>query len=616
MYVIGTAGHVDHGKSTLVKALTGIDPDRLKEEKEREMTIDLGFAWLSLPGGEEVGVIDVPGHERLVKNMLAGIGGIDLAMLIVAADEGVAPQTREHLAILDLLRLTHGIVVLTKRDLVDADWLELVTADVQEVLKGMSLAGAPIVAVSSATGQGLDDLKRLLAATLRQTPPRPDLGRPRLAIDRSFVVAGFGTVVTGTLVDGAFHLGQEVEIVPKGLRARIRGLQSHQKKLDEAGPGRRLAVNLTGVNHDQLVRGDVVTLPGWLVPTQALDAKLRLVAGAPPVRHNAPVSFHSGAAETLARLRLLDADEASGGQSVWAQVKLEQPAAVVKGDLFILRNAWGTIGGGQVIEPHAKRHQRRHAGTLERLAVMETGAPEEIVLAAVAAREPCAARAVAEATGLALDAVQRILEGLAQSGQAIRFGDAPAALYFSRAGFERASAKARQALADFHTRFPLRAGMPREELRSRLDLPPPVFIAALARLVASGAVAEESSLVRLPGHAPRLTAAQQRAVDVYLAALAASPYSPPSDISIEPEALAYLLDVAKVVRAAPDVVFAAAAYDQMVDKVKAHIAQHGKITVAEVRDLFGTSRKYALALMEYLDQQRITRRVGDERVLR
>ena len=616
MYVIGTAGHVDHGKSTLVKALTGIDPDRLKEEKEREMTIDLGFAWLTLPGGEEVGVIDVPGHERLVKNMLAGIGGIDLAMLVVAADEGVAPQTREHLAILDLLRLTHGIVVLTKRDLVDSDWLELVTADVQEVLKGSSLEGAPVVSVSSTTGDGIDDLKRLLADALRQTPPRPDLGRPRLAIDRSFVVAGFGAVVTGTLVDGSLRLGQEVEIAPKGSRARIRGLQSHQKKLEEAGPGRRLAVNLTGVNHDQLVRGDVVTLPGWLVPTQALDARLRLVKGAPPVKHNAPVSFHAGAAETPARLRLLDADEATGGQSVWAQVKLEHPTAVVKGDLFILRNSWGTIGGGQVVEPHAKRHRRRHAGTLEHLAVMETGAPEEIVLAAVAAREPCAARAVAEATGRALDAVQQMLEGLEQAGQAVRLGEGAAALYFSHAGFIRTTAKASQALGEFHTRFPLRAGMPREELRSRLDFPPQVFTAVLARLLASDAVAEDGSMVRLPDHAPRLTATQQHAVDVYLSTLAASPFSPPSDSPIDPSLLAYLLDVGKVVRAAPDVVFAAAAFQEMVQKVREHIKQHAKITVAEVRDLFGTSRKYALALMEYLDQQRITRRVGDERVLR
>ena len=281
MYVIGTAGHVDHGKSTLVKALTGIDPDRLKEEKEREMTLDLGFAWLRLPGGEEVGVVDVPGHERLVKNMLAGVGGVDLAMLIVAADEGVMPQTREHLAILDLLRVERGLVVLTKKDLVDDDWLELVSADVRDVLEGAALEGAPMIAASAMTGDGLDELKQTVADLLAETEPRKDLGRPRLPVDRAFVMTGFGAVVTGTLSDGSFSVGQEIEVVPKGLRGRIRGLQTHRKKLDEAGPGRRLAVNISGIGHEEVSRGDVVAAPGWLAATEAVDARVRMVKDAP-----------------------------------------------------------------------------------------------------------------------------------------------------------------------------------------------------------------------------------------------------------------------------------------------------------------------------------------------
>ena len=302
MYVIGTAGHVDHGKSTLVKALTGIDPDRLKEEKEREMTLDLGFAWLRLPNGEEVGVVDVPGHERLVKNMLAGVGGVDLAMLIVAADEGVMPQTREHLAILDLLRVDRGLVVLTKKDLVDDDWLELVSADVREALEGTALEGAPMVAASAMTGEGLEELKQTVADLLAETEPRKDLGRPRLPVDRTFVMTGFGAVVTGTLSDGSFSVGQEIEVVPKGLRGRIRGLQTHRKKLDEAGPGRRLAVNISGIGHEEVSRGDVVAAPGWLAATEAVDARVRMVKDAPaPLKHNATVLFHTGTSETPAR---------------------------------------------------------------------------------------------------------------------------------------------------------------------------------------------------------------------------------------------------------------------------------------------------------------------------
>jgi selenocysteine-specific elongation factor len=350
MFVVGTAGHVDHGKSTLVEALTGIDPDRLREEKEREMTIDLGFAWVTLPNAETVGVIDVPGHRDFIENMLAGVGGIDAALFVIAADEGVMPQTQEHLAILDLLEIEAGVVALTKVDLVqDPEWLDLVTLDISEALEGTVLGNAPIIPVSARTGEGISRLAQALADCLAGRPPRPDKGLPRLPIDRVFTLSGFGTVVTGTLTDGTLALGQTVEIQPSGLTTRIRGLQTHKQKIERASPGSRVAVNLTGLAKDDLARGQVVTAPGWLKPTVLVDVDYRHLAGVEqPLRHNMEVKFFSGAAEILARTRILGQESIAPGEHGWLQVRLEEPVALVKGDHFILRrpSPGQTLGGG------------------------------------------------------------------------------------------------------------------------------------------------------------------------------------------------------------------------------------------------------------------------------
>jgi selenocysteine-specific elongation factor len=337
MRVIGTAGHVDHGKSTLIRALTGIDPDRLQEEQARGMTIDLGFAWLRLPNGVEVSIVDVPGHERFIHNMLAGVGGIDIALLVIAADEGVMPQTREHVAILDLLGITSGVVALTKRDLVDDEWLDLVQADVEEFLSATTLKDARVVPCSATTGSGLDTLLDVLENLLARERTRPNAARPRLPIDRVFTVAGFGTVVTGTLIDGELSLGQELEVQPGGLRGRVRGLQSHRKKLDTIPAGTRTAVNLSGLAVDDLRRGQVLGAPGTLTSTRAVDARLRLIRDARPLRHNAEVTFHTGAAETMARVSLLDRDELQPGEEAWAQVRLRDEVALARGDVFVVR---------------------------------------------------------------------------------------------------------------------------------------------------------------------------------------------------------------------------------------------------------------------------------------
>ena len=619
MYVIGTAGHVDHGKSTLVKALTGIDPDRLREEKEREMTIELGFAWLTLPSGREVSIVDVPGHERFIKNMLAGVGGIDLAMLVVAADESVMPQTREHLAILDLLRVKKGLVVLTKRDLVDDEWLELVQLELEEALQGTSLEGAPTVAVSAAKGEGLEELKEALDRLLEVTPRRADLGRPRLAVDRSFTMSGFGAVVTGTLLDGSLSVGQEVELVPSGRRGRIRGLQSHRQSIESVGPGRRVAVNLSGVSHDEVFRGDVLTTPGWLTTSRMVSVELRLTRWAPhPVRHNLGVTFHAGTSETNARVRLLDVQELKPGEQGWAQLHLERPLPLVKGDHFIIRSAQWTLGGGQVVEVSRRRYRRLQPATIQRLEVMASGSPRELLMQSLGSGPPVTFESLVSQSNLPGDEVRRELQEMVQDGSAVllsRESVGPGSSVASMAGWAQMKEQATRFLEAYHSQYPLRQGVAREELRGRLKLASGVFPHALKRLADEGVLEEEGPLVRTPEHQPRLTPAQEQAAAGYVQTLERQPYAPPTDMAIEPELLSALVAQGRVVRVGEGIVFAAEAYREMEGRVVEHLKEHGAITVANVRDLFGTTRKYALPLMEYLDQQHITRRTGDERVL-
>jgi selenocysteine-specific elongation factor len=619
MFVLGTAGHVDHGKSTLVKALTGIDPDRLPEEKEREMTIDLGFAWLSLPSGREVSIVDVPGHERFVHNMLAGAGGIDVVLLVVAADEGVMPQTREHLAILDLLGVRRGVVVLTKADLVERGWLDLVREEVVETLRGTVLEGAPMVVVSAVTGEGLDGLKAVLDALLATIPPRPDRGRPRMAIDRSFAVPGFGTVVTGTLVDGPLSVGMEMELVLLGRQVRIRGLQRHRQRVEQIPPGSRAAANLVGVGHEEVTRGEVLTIPGWLRPTTTLDVHLRSSRWAPhPLRHNMGVVVHAGTAAVQGRLRLLDADVLEVGQSGWAQVLTLSPLAVARGDPFIVRSSGHTLGGGVVVETHSPRHRRRHPPTLERLARLAQGSPEDLLRSALTGPLPKDRSTLARETDLPPEQVASLVERLHRRGEALllRGPGGQGEWVIGREGWEAMRRRVEEVLQAFHRRYPLRRGMSREDLRARLGLSPGAWDAALAALVREGFALEAGALVGLPSHKPHPTPEQEALAAAFLEALEAHPYSPPPPPpNLDPELLAFLVEEGKVVKVAEGIVFSPRAYQEMVRRIVAHLREHGRITIAQVRDMFGTSRKYALALTEHLDQKHITRRVGDERVL-
>jgi selenocysteine-specific elongation factor len=624
-FVIGTAGHVDHGKSTLVKALTGIDPDRLREEKEREMTIDLGFAWLTLPSGRQVSVVDVPGHERFIKNMLAGVGGIDAALLVVAADEGPMPQTAEHLAILDLLEIRRGIVVLTKIDAVDMEWRELVTEEVRERLTGSTLEGAPIMPVSSLTGEGLDDLKRAIDVMLDEVQPHSETGRARLPIDRVFTISGFGTVVTGTLLGGPLEIGQEIEIQPNGLRGRIRGLQSHRKKVERASPGSRTAVNLSGLAVEDLRRGQVLAAPGWLSPTHLLDARLRLTDDSPvSLEQNDEVDFFLGSSETSARVTLLNAERLAPGGEEWVQFRFAELVVAVKGDRFIIRRPSPslTIGGGTVVDAHPRRHRRFRREVVGSLEVLASGTPEEIVEQTLG-DQPTELRALLKAATLPESDVRAALSGLIERGEVLPLRRAgaegpllPTEFLLRRTAYEALVGRTRAMLGPFHARNPLRRGMPREEVRSRLAVPARAFEEIVGRAVRAGQLSDEGDVLRLPEHRVTFSSEQRSRADGYLAALDASPNTPPSpaEVGIDAELAIALAEAGDVVRVDESVVFGRQAFERIRQEVLDLIDRDGSITLSQFRDHFGSSRKYAQAVLEYLDQQRVTRRVGDQRV--
>jgi selenocysteine-specific elongation factor len=634
VFVVGTAGHVDHGKSTLIRALTGINPDRLREEQVREMTIDLGFAWLVLPSGREVSVVDVPGHEDFIKNMLAGVGSIDIALFVVAADEAVMPQTREHLAILDLLQVRRALVALTKSDLIqDPEWLELVEEEVREELQGTVLEDAPIIPVSARTGAGLEELLAEMDRLLDSVEPRPDLGRPRLSVDRVFTISGFGTVVTGTLIDGRFRVGEEVAIVPGGLRARIRGLQMHKSQVEVVTPGSRVAINLGGIPKEDVQRGQVVTRPGWLEPTTLVDAHLRVLGSAPfPVTHNMTLEVFTGAARTLAYVRLLDAKELAPGAEGWVQLRLSDPLAVVRRDRYIVRlpSPSVTVGGGKIVQTNpGRRHRRFRAEVITRLEALAHGTPEEMVMQLLGRGRVTPISALVARGDVPVDELAGALDGLARGGQVVVLsGTVPPAAELAQSGvgvlthdgWMHLLSEIREALGAYHQRFPLRVGMPREELKSRLQLDGSLFQQVLERAEREGQIVSAGAAVRLAGHEVSLAPPQQKLVTEVMAAFRANPFTPPSLADVEQklggELLQYLLDQGKLVKVSEAVLFDAEGYAEMERRIVQYLREHKQITVAEVRDLLGTSRKYALGLLEDLDRRRITKRMGDIRILR
>ena len=636
MRVIGTAGHVDHGKSTLVQALTGIHPDRLKEEREREMTIDLGFAWLKLPDGEDVGVVDVPGHRDFIENMLAGVGGIDAALFVIAADEGIMPQTREHLAILDILQVPGGVVALTKIDLVDdPDWLALVEEDVRSYLAGTVLGDAPIVPVSARTRQGLPDMLNALSSCLSQRPPRPDLGRPRLPVDRVFTMPGFGTIVTGTLIDGSLRQGDELEIYPTGLRGRVRGLQTHKHKEEMAVPGSRTAVNISGVDVDQVLRGSVIAHPGDYQPSRRMDVLFRLLPDVSQVlEHNTQVKLFLGAAEVQARLRLLGSEQLIPGEHGWLQLELDQPLVAVRGDRYILRrpSPGETLGGGMVVDPHPKgRHKRFAAEVIASLEALAQGDPADILLQALFSLGTAPINEIIDRSHLDDQVARDAINTLLAAGTLVPLENsstpalAPNSLVTSLGAWNALSARAVHEVTTYHHNYPLRRGLPREELKSRLKLPPGaigarLFIAAMRKLSAAGLLEEAGPLVLQPGFTIRFNPQQQRQVDALMSRFSAAPFAPPSikecQAEIGEELFTALVEQGDLVTLSAEVVFRRQDYEKMIAEIRRLLQARGTLTAAEARDHFNTSRRYILALLEHLDAIGVTRRDGDLRRLK
>ena len=624
--VVGTAGHIDHGKSALVKALTGTDPDRLAEERRRGMTIDLGFAHLDLPSGLRAGMVDVPGHERLIRTMLAGAAGIDLVLFVVAADEGIMPQTREHLDILQFLRIPRGIVVLTKLDLAtDPEWLALVRDEVAALTRDTFLAEAPVISVSAHTGEGIPPLVEAIDRALRDAAPR-DAGAPaRLPVDRSFTMAGFGTVVTGTLWAGRVRAGDVLVQLPAGREVRVRQVQSHDEVVDEARAGQRAALNLVGVAKDEVERGDVLAAPGTYRPSRVLDLRLTLLVSSPPLHHQDRVRFYVGAAEVIGRIRLLDRDRLLPAEAAVAQVRLERDVVAARGDAFVVRrySPMVTLGGGEIIGANAPL-RRRGLATVELLAAEAASRLDARVVGAVAAAgtSGTAVEAVAQSLGIARDRAAEQVRASIEGGQlrAIR------GRLFATEAAEKVRRAVVAAVAAYHRETPWRIGIPRDELKRRAFATGDdrLYGDALDRLVASREVALEGPFVRAEGFAAVRTAAEIAASESLEALYLRGRFTPPS----REEALASvgdrgagarmyqsLVDEGRLVEVGGDVAFHRDSVAEVEDLVVRHIRAHGPITVATVRDLTGSSRKYVLAVLDHLDARRVTRRVGDARIL-
>ena len=630
MRVIGTAGHVDHGKSTLIAALTGTHPDRLKEEQAREMTIELGFGWLTLPNGEEVGIVDVPGHRDFIENMLAGIGGIDAALLVIAADEGVMPQTKEHLAILDLLQIPAGVIVLTKTDLAsDPTWLDLVEMDIRAAVSETVLRDAPIIQVSAKTKTGLDTLIATLSKILEEKPERLDLNRPRLPIDRVFSMSGFGTVVTGTLSDGHLTVGDEVEILPSGLKGRIRGLQTHKKKEETAMLGSRTAVNISGINTELIQRGEVVIHPNQYQATRRIDARFRLLKDASSsIKHGNEVKFFVGASETIATLRLLGTEELLPGEEGWIQLELREPVVTVRGDKYILRrpSPSETLGGGVIIDHQPKgRHKRFNEDTLKSLESLTQGSPADILLEAALALNAAPINEMVTKSRLDSSNAESALQELISTGQLIVLEGgaqttASNSLAIALLHWNILSGKILQTIETYHKQFPLKRGIPREELKSKLKLPPRVFNAIISKLIADNLITGYSIWLAKPNHEIKFTGAEQLKVEELMRRFDQNPYATPSvkdcQSEVGEEIVNALIELGELVAVSQDVLFRKKDYDELVKKIRATIEKNGKISLAEVRDTLDTTRKYAQALLEHLDSIGVTIRDGDFRRLK
>jgi selenocysteine-specific elongation factor len=630
--ILGTAGHIDHGKTSLVKALTGIDCDRLPEEKARGITIDIGFARLELPP-YRLGIVDVPGHERFVKNMLAGATGIDLALLVVAADDSVMPQTREHLEILRLLGLRHGVIALTKCDLVDETTREVVGLEVRELAQGSFLEHAPLVLTSAHTGQGIEELKTAIASACERVEERGGKEWFRLAIDRSFIVQGHGTIVTGSATSGSLRVGDEVEWLPRGQLVRVRSLQNHDQAVEEVHRGQRAAINLAGVHHEDVIRGQELATPGYLVPSRVLTVRLHCLSEMKrAIKHRMPVRFHLGTAEIMGTVALLDVDAIQPGQWGLAQVFLDEPAMGTWGQPFVLResSATQTLGGGQVLQPVARKIRRRHLEMLERIERLWTGDAREraLTVAWFGAFAGFSVPDLVRGASIAPDDAAELVAQLKEQGELVEVGISPARrLLLHKDMVHELEERILTALDRLHEQFPLMSTHDRQKVQSQLDYvgDDTLVHAAVDRLIARKKLAGDSRRIGRADFKPKLSANLRKLKDKLITAYRDARFQPPEPASFAGQAggnaanLKDLLDVCvaegQLVFIAEEIYLHADVEAEMRRLVKERLTEGKGLTVAEIRDILGTTRKYAVPLCEYLDRAGVTRRDGDLRVL-
>lgn len=632
--VLGTAGHIDHGKTSLIRALTGIDTDRLKEEKQRGITIELGFAYLDLPDGNRLGIVDVPGHERFVKHMVAGATGIDLVALVIAADEGVMPQTREHLEICQLLRVKEGLVVLTKIDLVDdPEWVDMVEEDIRDFLKGTFLEKAPIVRVSAMTGEGLETLKQVLFQMVPRVPPRNTSGPFRMSIDRVFTMRGFGTVVTGTSLSGTIRVGDPVTVYPSGIATKVRGLQVHNQEVQEVFPGQRTAINLQGVDRDAIQRGEVVATPDSLLPSYMLDVSLELLTDAPhPLKDRQKIRFHTGTTETVATVVLLDRQQLPPGEKTYAQIRLDRPLAVLRGDRYVLRSysPIRTLGGGAVLHPVPKKHKGKDKPlAAHALKLLEDGEPASVLQWHLrdAGWLGVSEKELQIRTNISGKAFSDALEMLLSRKKAVLY-DRENRRFIDPEALSALQADITTILETYHGKNPLKPGMPKEEIPAQTDRPvePKLLHYVLRRLADEGAVVLEKEWVRLAGHTGDLSheekEIQERLEEIYRKAGLQPPFF--KDVSAQlpgtarqhKDVLEWMLNRGRLVKVKEELFFHVEAIAGLQERMVAFLQEHGEMSAAQFKEMTQASRKYTIPLLEYFDGQKLTIRIGDVRRLR
>jgi len=629
-FIIGTAGHIDHGKTELIKALTGVDTDRLKEEKERGISIELGFAELDLAGGITAGIVDVPGHEHFIKNMLAGATGFDMVLLTVAADDGVMPQTIEHLAIMDLLGVQEGVVVITKADLADEDMLELVKEDVAEALKGTALADAEVVVTSSRTGQGLDELRQAISKVAERVSLRDSEGFFRIPVDRVFSLKGIGTVITGTLWEGSVADGDEAVIQPAGRKVRVRNIQVHGEDVDQARAGQRVALNLPGISKQEIERGDIIGSLPYLHPSLMLDGYLQLLKTARPLKNRARVRFHHGTREVMARVILLGGrEQLAPGEEAYVQYRLESPIVAIYGDRCILRSysPMTTIGGGVVLDSRPKKHRHHQASILEPLQKRRQGnVPELIVLIIEEKKMPLTRSQLLLLTEIKEGQLEQALAELLSGGKLLQLPGEGQTYYVSPPLLETLLAELVDLTGRLHEANPLKPGVNKEPLRQRMekDLGGEVFEALIKAAASRGEIEIEAGRLRLPGGGRSLSERELAEKEVIRKTIIEGEFNPPLfkelmqvsglDKNKLRDLLGILIEEGEIEQLNPDFFLAKGRLGEAEDRIKSFLAQKERLGVADLRDMLGASRKYSIPLLEYFDRKRVTRRDGDYRV--